>query len=107
MLLKLRYHSSLYIGESISGKKLDRIKKNLEAHPVKCRLFLVTTSQNATDQLEIYSSSQLVSSYYKKNPPFVVGIAGNYEEAVGLVERLVQDCLRVRGDCALKEYLLC
>lgn len=107
MAAKLNYHPDLYLGESIKEKKLDKIKKKLENKPLLSGVFLITLSKNSSDQLEIYNAKQLVQKYYEKYPPYVVGIAGNYDEAVRMVERMVQECMEKRGDCALKEYLLC
>lgn len=103
----LVYHPRLYLGESIKGKNLDKIKKKLEKKPLFSSVFLVTLSRNASDQLELYVSKELGRSYYKNNPPCIVGIAGDREEAIGLVEKIVRECLQARGDCALKEYLRC
>lgn len=107
MTISLTYHPGLYLGESIRKEKLDKIKKRLENKPLFSGVFLITLSRNASDQLEIYAAKQLAQSYYRKNPPYVIGLAGSYEEAVTMVEQLVQECLKARGDCALKEYLLC
>lgn len=107
MAAKLNYHPKLYLGESINGEKLDKIKKKLENKPLVSGVFLVALSRNPSDQLEIYNAKQLVQKYYAKYPPYVVGIAGNYDEAVRMVEQMVRECMKKRGDCALKEYLLC
>lgn len=107
MAVKLTYHRDLYLGESINAQKLDKIKRKLENKPLLSGVFLITLSRNPSDQLEIYAAKQLTQSYYQKNPPYVIGLAGSYAEAVALLERLVQECVNARGDCALKEYLLC
>lgn len=107
MSISLIYHPKLYLGDSINEKKLDKIRKKLENKPLFSGVFLITVSRNASDQLDIFDARQLIQTYYKKHSLYVVGIAGSREEAVELVERLVQDCLKTRGDCALKEYLLC
>ena len=107
MRQKIQYHSDLYLGESISAKKLDKIKAKLDKHPILSGVWLIAISQNPHDQLEILSARQLEQRYYEKYPVEVVGIAGYYEEAVAVVEQMVQECLAKRGDCALKEYLLC
>lgn len=107
MAIALTYHPHLYLGESIKAEKLDKIKKKLEKKPLFSGVFLITLSRNESDQLEIYEAKQLAQSYYKKNPPHVVGIAKSHAEAVSIVERIVQECLQARQDCSLKEYLLC
>ncbi len=107
MAVKLNYHPELYLGESINAEKLDKIKKKLENKPLLSGVFLIAVSRNPSDQLEIYSARQLAQKYYAKYPPYVVGIAGSYDEAVAMVEQMVRKCIEERGDCALKEYLLC
>lgn len=107
MSIALRYHPKLYLGDSVNVKKLDKIKKKLENKPLFSGVFLITLSRNPSDQLEIYDAKQLVQSYYKKNPPYVVGLAGNHEEAVDLIVQMTEECLINRGDCRLKEYLQC
>lgn len=107
MSIDLTYHPNLYVGESINEKKLDKLKKKLETKPLLSGLFLITLSRNPSDQLEIYEARQLAQSYYKKNPPYVIGLAGDYGEAVLMVKQIVEECLQSRGDCSLKEYLQC
>lgn len=67
--------------------------------------YIIALSEG-TDQLEIYAARYLAQSYYKKNPPFVVGISKGHEEAVSLVTKIVQESINTRGDCDLKTYLL-
>ncbi|MCI9338655.1 MAG: hypothetical protein HFH93_14170 [Lachnospiraceae bacterium] len=107
MALGIKYHPNLYLGNGIKKKKLDKIKKKLENRPVFSGVFLICVSRNPHDQLDIYQARQLCQPYYRKYPPYVVGIARSREDAFLLVEQIVTQCLRSRGDCLLKEYLQC
>ena len=102
---KIVYHRNLYISDDISPSKLDKIKKKLEKKPLLCNVYLIAFASNPNDQLDIFQARQLVQKYYVKYPVSVVGIASDYDAAVGLVEKIVQECLQARGDCALREYL--
>lgn len=104
---KINYHHRLYLGNNISESKLNKLKKRLEKKPLFCDAYLITVSRNPSDQLEFFPAKQLVQKYYSQYPVYVIGIAADYEEAVSLIEKIVQECLQSRGDCALKEYLLC
>lgn len=104
---KIIFRPNLYLGESIRAEKVEKIKKKLEKSPMFSGVFVIALSRNSSDQLEIYDAKQLVWPYYQKNPPYVIGIAKNRGEAVALIEQIVEECLRHRGDCALKEYLQC
>lgn len=107
MSIDIVYHHSLYLGESIRKEKLDKLKKKLKKRPLLSGLFLITLSRNSSDQLEIYDAKQLAWGYYKKNPPYIIGLAGDYDEALSLIKRIVEECVKSRGDCSLKEYLQC
>lgn len=107
MALKLIYHHKMYYSDSISERELEKIKRQLEKKPLLCNVYLITPAANKKDLLEFYHSGQLAQKYYQNHPPYVIGIAQNYGEAVLLVQNLVQECLDSRGDCALREYLLC
>lgn len=101
------YREDLYLSESIDVTKLDKIKKTLERRPLVSGVFVIAISQNTSDQLDIISSKMLTQRYYVNNPLTIVGLAKSNEEALSVVKRIVEDCMKVRGDCAIKEYLLC
>lgn len=107
MAKRLYFSEKLYLGESIKAEKLDKLKKKLSKNPALVSVYVITLSKNPGNQLEIYDARQLAQFYYIKYPPCVVGIASGYQEALSVLERMVQECLGARGDCRLKEFLLC
>ena len=107
MAAKLSYASHLYLGESIASEKLDKIKKRLAKKPLLANVYLITPARNPADQLDIFDARQLVQPHYKEEPFLILGIASGYEEALQLVEQITRECLDARGDCNLREYLLC
>ena len=106
MSKKLTFKDKLYIGESIDAQKLDKLKRNLCNAPVLTKVFLVTISANPTEQLDIIESKYLTYSYYNTHPLHVVGLAKSNNEAIGLVQKIVQECLDTQGDVDLKTFLL-
>ncbi len=107
MVKKIVFHKYLYTGESITEKKLDKIKKRLEKKPLLSNEYLIVPASNPNDQLDIFNAKQLAQPYYKKQSFLVIGIAANYTEALQIIEQIVQECLKERGDCKLREYLTC
>lgn len=104
---KLKYAPNLYLGESIASEKLDKLKKRLDKKPLLANVYLITPARNPADQLDIFDARQLVQPHYKKEEFLVLGIASGYEEALQLIEQIAEECLESRGDCNLREYLLC
>lgn len=107
MTRNLKFHEKIYLGESIEPRKVDKLKRKLRFKPFLAQVYLIVPARNPNDMLDIFDARQLSQKYYEKEAFFVLGIAGNHAEALRIVECMVQDCLKERGDCQLREYLLC
>lgn len=106
MTERLIFAQKLYL-DNVDDKEVENIKQKLQTTPLFCEQSVIAISHNPSDQLEIYQAGQLVQRYYVENPLYVIGIAQNYDGAVKIVQQIVTECLEKRGDCSLKEYLLC
>lgn len=107
MIRKIEFCPRMYLGKSIETKKLDKIKKRLCFKPFLAKVYLIVPAGNPADQLDIFDARQLAQPYYARKALYVVGIAADYEEALLLIEQIAGDCLKERGDCKMREYLLC
>lgn len=99
----MRFHKELYIGDSI--KNIRKVKWKLKHHAGQLGIFVMVLSEGS-DQLEIYHCVFLQQQYYKKYPPYIVGIAGGHEEAVELLQKMISDVYEKTGSYQLKEYFL-
>ena len=101
----MKFIEHLYVGKSI--KNVNKVISKLKRNVGQIMIYITAISENPTEQLDIYHCSILQQKYFHKSEDFtIVAITGSYEEAVSFVQCLTQDCLKVRGDCNLKEYLL-
>lgn len=107
MPIRLTYHHNLRLSESIDEQELKKIKKQLSQKPLLSDVYLITPARNNRDLLEFYHSRTLAWPYYQKEPPLIIGIVRTYDEALAMIEQLVRECYLSRGDCSLREYLLC
>lgn len=100
---RVKIYPSLYIGKTVNNpdKTISRLKK----HSRLLSAYVITLSNNPSDQLEIHSAADLAQKYYRKYPPYVIGIASDYDEAVELVRQIAEESYAAQGDCRLKEYL--
>lgn len=99
----MRFHRELYVDNSI--RNVRKVKWKLKHHDGQLRIFVIALSPGR-DELEIYHCALLQQKYYKKYPPYIVGIAGGYDNAVELLQQMVADIYRKTGGYALKEYFL-
>lgn len=106
MRSRLIFSSRLYLGEGIERKKLGKIKHDLLYKPLCARVYILTFAHNPNDQLEFFDGRQIAQVHYRTHPLKVLGIARDYGDALQLVAKITEECLKDRGDCRLKEYLL-
>ncbi len=97
----MKFYKNLYIGDTIT--KPNKIKWKLKRHAKQLRVFVILLASGD----ETCHSIVLEQPYYrnKENAPYVIGIAGNYEEAVTLVCRIVEEAVAQNGNADLKGYL--
>jgi hypothetical protein len=99
----LSFHKKLYVGDRI--KHVNRVKWKLVHGVGQLDVYVICICPGA-DQLEIMHSAFLKQQYYRDHPPFVVGIASGYDDALVLLEKIVRNVLNETGDVLLKEYFL-
>lgn len=104
---KLKFLPHLYLGDGMKPQKVDKLKKKLIEKPLLAGVYVITIALNPADQLDLFDARQLAQSFYDRRELTVVGLASDYKDALRVVERITQDCLRIRGDCELREFLLC
>lgn len=103
---QLEYYPRLYLSEGINREKLEKLKNVLATKPKKTGVYLLALPHNASDQLDIYEAKYLERKYYDKNPLYIIGIAADYNEAVGIVEQIAGEAWAARGDAQLRKYLM-
>lgn len=103
MVDDMKFYKRLYVGESI--KKPAKVKWKLAHGAGQMKIYVITLA-SGDDLLEIYHCAFLRQKFYKKYPPFIVGIAGSYKEAVSLVQTMIEDVYAMTGSYAVKDYIL-
>lgn len=101
----LEFSPKLYYGEGIHPDDLEKLKEKICSKPLLSNVFLLLLPENDSDQIEILSSRYFVQPYYGDHSVKVVGIANDHADAVALVLKITEDCMAIRKDCRLKEFL--
>lgn len=101
----MRYYKDLYIGERM---KPQNIRWRIRFNRIPPNFYVISFAKNEKDQLEIIQAGILKQPYYRKkrNAPFVLGIAGDYDEAVKLVQKILEDTMRDTQGFDMKSYLM-
>ena len=99
----MKFYKKLYVGNTI--KDVRKIKRKLLLNVGQLGIYVIALCKGR-DQLEIYHCAFLQQKYYRKNPPYIVGIANGYDEAVEIVRQIAIEAYECNRNCDLKKYIL-
>ena len=100
----MRFHKRLYIGESI--KHPNKVKWKLRVGAGQLHVYVIVMSNNQSNQLECYHNGLLKQKFFRGQKLLVVGIAGDYTEAVSLITQITEECVKETGTGNIKDFLL-
>ena len=102
---QIEFYHNLYVSECWQKKK-GKIVKRLKENKLQPQVYVITLSQGEQNQLEFFSSVLLKQSIFEHSKLFVIGIADGYDEALFLVEEIVQDVYQETKSANARQFLL-
>lgn len=100
----MKFYKELYVSESLTKKK-DRILKRLKEKRYPVNIYLIVLIEEGPNQLEYYSTALLKQSLLCDRAQFVVGIAAGYDDALYLVEEIVENVYKETGGADIRSYI--
>ena len=101
----MKYYCHLYMDEKVAPRKQE-IQKNIENDKWQLEKYLIVLTNHPQNHLEIFQSALLLQKAIEKETLFVVGIASGYEEALELVEKIVQEVYDETKGTDIRKYIL-
>ncbi len=98
----MKFYRRLYVGPSI--RNVNKIKWKLLTGRGQLGIYLSSLSRTS-DQLDIFHCALLKQKYFDKKALQVVGIAEGREEAIFLVQQMLQDTMDAGMETDIKGYL--
>lgn len=100
----MKWYDKLYIGDSIA-KKADRIKWKINHNAGTIGVYVIAFASNPVNLLDIIPAYQLMQKSYPKKDMRIIGLAGDYYEALELVSNIVDEVYQATGDVKVRQYL--
>ncbi len=100
------WYEDLFVADSICERKKRRIIRGIKRRSFFPQAYVLTLASNPDNLLDLISTGVLRQRGYPKKQLFVIGIAGDYEEAVCLAGQIIDGIYRARGDFCLREFFL-
>lgn len=108
--MAMYFYRNLYVGPSI--KDVEETKRKLRQNAGQLTLYVLMLSPgfdpasgDGQNQIEFCHCFFLQQPYYRKNPPYIIGLAGGRAEAIGLVRQIVQEAYDNTGSADIRAYL--
>ena len=101
-MIHMRFYKKLYISPSLRKKKRQIVWKLKMGKAVPFVYVITLAEQN--DLMNIYQGLILKQPYYRKNPPFVLGIADSHSAALVLVQQILMDVYDKTGNYDIRTF---
>lgn len=100
----MKWYKNLYVGESIEHKKKKVIWK-IKHNAGMLHTYVITFPSNPDNLLDIIPTTDLMQKAYPKDKLMVIGIAGDYDEALELTRQIVDETYHETGRVDVHNYL--
>ena len=101
----MNWHEDLYVGESIRHR-YRKVKWKIMHNAGQMFAYVITLASNERNLLDLIPARELLQKHYPKKHLYVVGLAGNYDEAIALAGQIVSDVYRTTGAFDVRRYFL-
>ncbi|MCI8491154.1 MAG: hypothetical protein HFJ04_13105 [Lachnospiraceae bacterium] len=100
----MEWHKDLYAGESVLQKQ-KKIKWKIRHNKLQLWVYVITLAANKENLLDIIPSRELLQKHYPKRGLYIIGLAGNYQEALELAGHIVSEVYRETGGFDIRSYI--
>jgi hypothetical protein len=100
----MKWYDQLYVGDSIASK-VNRIKWKINHNAGTVSIYVVTLASNPDNLLDIIPARELMQKGYPKKDLMIIGIAKGYNEALLVVQRVIEDTYRKTNDVNVRRMI--
>ncbi len=98
------WYDSMFVGTGCQSK-LKMLKRQISHRAAHPPVYLITLPTADHRVLEIVPSALLLQKQYPADDLRIIGMACTRREAIGIVQQLVSESFRERGDADIEAYL--
>ena len=100
----MEWYGNLYIGERVN-RYAARIRERLDAGKSDLGHYIITLAAHPSDYLDLFDTRYLTQDALRNRLPMVVGLAADRNEALIVVQKIVEDCVRETGSTDVRSFL--
>ena len=100
----LKWYKKLYIGDNAKKKARATVRK-LNQGRLVLSYYVITLASNEKNLLDFFPASQMKQKAFRSCCPMIVGLADGYEEALQLVQKIIEETYESQEDTDVRTYL--
>lgn len=100
----MKWYKHLYVGNSLIGK-VHKIKWKINHNAGTVSVYVIALASNPDNLIDIIPARELLQKAYPKDDMFIVGIAKGYDEAIGVVQRIIDETYLMTKTVNVAQYL--
>lgn len=100
----MKWCRNLYVSEAI-GDKAGRIKWKINHNAGTIWVYVITFASNPDNLLDIIPAWQLMQKSYPKKDLEIIGLAKGYDDAIMLVQQIIEETYANTGGVDVWSYL--
>lgn len=101
----MKWYDDLFLGEK-AAKKAAKMKWKISHNVGMISAYVITFASNMDNLMDIIPSRELLQKGYPKKEMIIIGLADGYEEALQVVQQIIQETYDYTGGTDVKSYLL-
>ncbi len=99
----IRWSSELYMDDFVR-KNPEKWKKKVEQGKLVLSIYCICLASNKENLLDIINCNELLFRHYRNGELYIVGMARSREDAVDLVQDIVEHIYQKTQDVKIREY---
>lgn len=99
----IQWASRLYIGDKLKKKK-DKAIASINNRRMTHNVYCIALPSQPYNLFDIMNANELLFPHYEKSDIKIVGLAGDKEEAISLVQDMIMEVYNNTGDFNVREY---
>ena len=101
----MKYYHELYLDKYTSLAKNEILRKIKNAEWL-IEIYVIVLSKNKKNHLEIYNAAHFLQEGWGQQEEMLVGLASGYNEALELVEKIVEEVYDNTKGTDIRNYIL-
>ncbi|MEG1458748.1 MAG: hypothetical protein RSB37_09950 [Acetivibrio sp.] len=99
----IRWSNELYLDESIR-KNPEKWKQKVEGGKLPLNVYCICLASNEHNLFDILNGNELFFRYYRTRDLYIAGLAKTQEDALDLLQDMIEDMYQKTGDIKVNEY---